>query len=207
MIAHTAEQLAQLKAGHLVTRLVKMQIGDTWYYLTNGDREFSYFGRLYQPKLLSSISDIEITSEPTLSDVDIELNTQDRTIQDAILSDVWMNKPVTTYKVRHDGQHYVFFDKVEFQGLISSYSIDDNRKTLTLTVSSIWADYEKQVGIKTNLQSHQRHYPNDTAMRHSANAIKKIYWGKDDPTRKNTNGSTSPGYDRRYEITPPSGQN
>lgn len=207
MIAHTAQQLTQLKAGHQVTRLVKMQIGDTWYYLTNGDREFSYFGRLYQPKLLSSISNVEITSELKISNVEIKLNTQDRTIQDAILSDVWMNKPVIQYKLRHDAQHTVFMDKIEFEGLLSDYVLDTSVNILPLLFSSIFIDWEKQVGIKTNLQSHQRYYEGDTGMRHSAGAKDKLYWGKDDPTRKTTTGSTGPGYDRRYNISPPSGLN
>lgn len=181
MIAHTAQQLADLKAGHLVTRLVKFEIGSTWYYLTNGDREFLYGGELYQPGSIKRLGDVEITSEPKTNDNEIVIHTHNNAIQTAMLSDVWMNKTITQYKVRHKADQTIILAKIEFQGLISDYSIDEKSNALTVTSSSIWADFDKQIGIRTNLQSHQKYFPGDTGMRHSANAIKKIYWGKDNP--------------------------
>lgn len=202
MISHTATQLAQLKAGHFVTRLIKFQIGSTWYYLTNGDREFLFESQFYQPGFIKSIGDVEITSEPKINDNDIVIHTHDKTIQTAVLSDVWMNKQVTQYKVRHDAQQIAFFSKIEFQGLLSDYSISEKDNSITLKSSSIWADFEKQVGIRTNLQSHQRHYPGDTAMRHSANATKKVYWGKDNPN-SSFSSNVSGGGNGNNPINPP----
>lgn len=197
MMSHTAQQLADLKAPHQIRNLVKFQIGNTWHYLTDSDLVIQYAGNDYLPGFLSedSIDDIEITSEPSTNDIDMQINTFNNLYLAAILSGGWMNKPVTIYKY-HSNKFGEILTKVAFEGFLSSYSLDEKNSQISLTVSSIWADYEKQVGIKTNITSHQRYYPGDTGMRHAANAKKKVYWGKDAPSSTSGGGGTGGGGSR-----------
>lgn len=188
MISHTAQQLADLKAPHEIVHLVKFQIDATWYYLCDTDAPIDYLGNTYVPGYLDKLDDIEVTSEPKTGDTDIELHAHDNSFVSLLLSGKWMNKPLTIYKLRLKPNGSLILGKVAFEGLLSDYELDAKDDVTATTASSIWADYEKIAAIFTNLKSQQRFYPNDTAFRHSSDAMKKIYWGKDAPRVTFANG-------------------
>lgn len=198
MIAHTAAQLEALRNGPSVAYLIKKQIGSTLYHLTNKDIEIEYDTDTYLPGFIQSIDDIEVTSEPRTNTISIELGTHDNTFVPLYLGGEFRNKPLTIFKHFYNADGPILTKNV-FKGLLTNYSQDVENDTLTISVESVWADFEKQTGIKTNVDSHQRFYPSDTGFRHVVPSSKKIYWGVLAPGNGSTSGSGGGGAIPRTE--------
>jgi len=188
MKSHTAAQLAALKDSPRIYYALNFQITDTVYRFTTTDTVKTVLGQTYIPGFLDEMDEIEITSQPRLNDNTIVFFDPELALTTAFLSGKWMNKPATIYKVFETKLGVQFLVKNAFEGLNSEYSINYEDSTVELTISSVWADFEKQSGIKTNAKSQQRYYPNDTAFEHSSSAMEKIYWGKDAPASSNRGG-------------------
>lgn len=198
MIELTASKLARLKANYKAGRtsfyLIKMQLSGTWYYITDSDMAIEYNGDTYYPGYLADddIDEVETTSEPTTNDINIKLNTEENSFLATFLSPGWMNGTVIIYEHHRDDEGEILTKNI-YQGLIDSFSADEDDEVITVSVASVWADFEKTAGIKTNTQSQQRFYPDDTAFDHAAQASKTIYWGKKAPDATTTT-TTSGGY-------------
>ena len=69
---------------------------------------------------------------------------------------------------------------IVFDGLITSFSIDDSREKSVIEVelASHWKDFEKENGRKTNHNSQQIHFPGDKGFEYAAKSIKGIKWGR-----------------------------
>lgn len=69
---------------------------------------------------------------------------------------------------------------VVFDGRISSYSIDDQETTSTVSVelSTHWKDFELRKGRRTNRGSQQYYFPTDKGMDYSGVVVKDLKWGK-----------------------------
>lgn len=186
MIQLTPEQMNRLKANYNEGRrsyyLVKMQIAGTWYYITDADSEIEYQGATYYPGYFSDgdLDDIETTSEPKVNDVTLKIGTYENSFKALFLGHGWMNGLVVIYEHHRDWQGEIFTKNI-YQGLISDFGIDEPKETMEINISSIWADFEKTAGIKTNAKSQQRFYPNDTAFEHASLATNKIFWGRKSP--------------------------
>jgi hypothetical protein len=181
MIPVTTQELAALKDSPRVKYLLEFTIGATTYRLSNTDSTEVNGLNQYIPGFIDEMPDIEITSDPKTNDVSIELADPERIFITAFLSQPWMNRTCTIFKVIEDKNGDVILTKNAFQGFLSDFSINSEQSTIEITASSIWADFEKTAGIKTNAKSQQRYYPTDTAFEHSSKAIEKVYWGKDAP--------------------------
>lgn len=189
MINVTTTVLNQLKSAVGINYLVKFSAGASTYRFTTSDSTETYNSETYIPGYLdyNAIEDVEVTSDPRINNTKIGIDAADNTILSAFLSGGWMNKPCQIIKVITSTDGVPILTKVAFDGLLSDFSIDANKSKVTLTVSSIWADYQKVSGIKTNPKSQQRYYATDTAFEHSQSAMKKLYWGADAP--RNGTGS------------------
>lgn len=187
MIQLSADLLSRLKnnfvEGRTAAYLIKMQINGDWLYITDLDTPVEYGGAIYQPGYISdeSVDDIETTSEPKTNDINIELDANENSFIAYFLNEGWANGPVTIYEQHWDDQGVIYTKNV-FEGLIDDFKADEKDRKVTEKVSSVWADFEKQAGIRTNSKSQQRFYPTDTAFRHVARARRKIYWGKKTPS-------------------------
>ena len=181
MMTYTQSQLEKLKAGPVVSYLIRFNIGNTTYRLTSQDKSVSYNSETYSPGFNLKVGGIEITSTPKTNDISISLVDVNASLVTELLSGNWINKDCAIFKLFQDQQGDTILVKSAFEGSLTGFEIDEESSTIDLTVTSVWADFEKASGIKTNLKSQQRYYPNDTAGRHSSEAIKKIYWGKDAP--------------------------
>lgn len=177
--------------------LVKMQINGEWVYITDADVPIDYAGATYQPGYIDdeSIDDIETTSEPKTNDIGIEIDANENSFVPLFLGNNWMNGPVTIYEQHYDSQGLILTKNV-FEGLIDSRDIDPEKKKILVNISSVWADFEKEAGIRTNTKSQQRHYAGDTAFDHVARAKRKIYWGKEAPASSRAGTNTRPDNNR-----------
>jgi hypothetical protein len=179
MISVTAAQRAALKEHVQLNTLCKFRIGTTWYYITNNDTETVYGGNTYSPGYLLDVDDIEINSTPKVEDSDIVIDGNDSIFTGLLLSQNWMNNPLQIIQLYNDKNGDLIRAEIAYDGLLSDVSIDTSGSyEITLTVSSIWKDFEKQAGIKTNSTSQNIHYPNDTGFEHTAKATKSVPWGK-----------------------------
>jgi hypothetical protein len=193
MRTHTTAQLAALKDSPRIYYALNFRITDTVYRFTTTDTAKTVLGQSYIPGFLDEMDEIEITSQPRVNDNTVVFSDPQLALTTALLSGKWMNQPATIYKVFEDKLGVQFLVKNAFEGLISEYSLNYEDSTVELTISSVWADFEKQSGIKTNAKSQQRYYPNDTAFEHSSSALEKIYWGKDAPASGNRGGGGGGG--------------
>lgn len=193
MISVTAAQRAALKTRHKRILTCKLKLGSTFYYITNDDLPYVFGGNTYQPSYLKDVGEIELTGTPKTEDTNIVIDGTDSVFFGLIQSQNWMNQSVIVTSLVCDADNTLILSKVAYDGLISDFSISTNGEyELTLKVSSIWKDFEKTSGIKTNYQSQSRHYPTDTAFEHSAKATKDIQWGKESTrARSNTTVNTS----------------
>jgi hypothetical protein len=172
--------------------LCKLKLGSTWYYITNSDTPKTYSGNTYQPSYLLETDDIEITSTPKVDDISIVLDGTDSIFTGLFLGQTWMNQPLELVLLYLDRDGSTIYSEVAYSGLISEVSINTNKTyEVDVTVSSVWKDFEKQAGIKTNPTSQQIHYPTDTGFEHVANATKTSPWGKAGNGRSNPDGTTN----------------
>ena len=196
MITHTVSELSALKAEPRVFYLFEFELGVTTYRFTNSDLTEDYLGNSYLPGFIDDVDEIEITAAPKINGIDINLHDADNAISTLLLGSNWMNKPFKILKVIENAGGSVILVKNAFEGLISDFAIDPDSSEVSITTASIWADFEKQSGIKTNSKSQQRHYPSDTGFEHSSSAVNKVYWGKDAPSSSTFTGNASPGSSR-----------
>ena len=93
-----------------------------------------------------------------------------------------MNKRVVVYRAILDDNYNFTSDDVftVFDGFIMGYSIDETNDTasVTLTVASQFADFERTNGRRTNPASQQVHFANDLGMNFSAQIVKDLKWGR-----------------------------
>ena len=193
MISVTAAQRNALKTRHKRILVCRLKLGNVYYFITNDDLPVVLDGYTYQPSYLKDVGEIELTGTPKTEDTSIVIDGTDSVFFGLIQSQNWMNQSLIVTSLVYDADGALILSKVAYDGLISDYDISTNGEyELTLKVSSIWKDFEKAAGIKTNFQSQSRHYPTDTAFEHSARATKDIQWGKESTrARSNTTGNRS----------------
>lgn len=178
-----------LKGRHQYVLLCDIEIGSTTYYVTDSDKVISYGGADYQPHYLVGGIDVEVTSRPRINEISVLLDAADQTFSTLVLSQAWMNKPVLIRRMLLDESGTQLGVTTIFKGLIASYSLSETPRQVELSVASIWADFEKKSGTRTNLKSQQRVDSTDTAPRHSARAMLNRPWGKEGPRNSGTTGS------------------
>ena len=197
----TASEIERLR-GYNPTRyqtyLVKMNINGNMIYLTDRDAPVFYGGVYYQPGYITSdsIDDIEATSEPATNEFTLMLDVRDGAFIPYFLNKGWNNSEVTIFE-QHGDESGVIITLNVFEGFIDSREIIRKTMKIDVVLASVWADFEKQAGTKTNSGSHQKYYPDDTAFDHVARAKRKIYWGKNAPVASSSGSSSGSG---RFDL-------
>lgn len=164
-----------------VFHLISFTIDSVEYNFTNTDNNQVYDGKtFYAGYLADTVDDIETTSTPKTNDIKLEFDANEKTLVALFLSGSWMNAPLTIYERLIDAQGEIS-TQIIFQGYISAYSLNEPNRSIDVDVSSIWADFDKTTGRKTNPKSQQRFYPTDTGFRFASQADLTIYWGKEAP--------------------------
>lgn len=193
MITLSESQSNALREAHSVCKLIKFQLSSTWFYFTTSDQEVTYAGNTYLPGIVLDVDDIEITSEPRTNTINVTCTTQQNSIVGLVLGGNWMNKSFTIYKHFYNSAGEIF-TKIAFEGLLSEYEYEPEDHEISFSVESIWADFEKTIGIKTNPVSYNRFF-NATGFRHASNAINKIFWGREAPSESGQVGGGTGGRD------------
>lgn len=122
------------------------------------------------------------SSDLRVGQVDITFTAVDTTTIALLLNNNYMNKRVVLYRAVLDNDYSFTSDDIftVFDGKIMNYSIRETDKTATvvMTVASLFADFERRNGRKTNPASQQLHFSGDLGMDFSAQIVKDIKWGR-----------------------------
>ena len=137
-------------------------------YLAQG--QFLYFGNIVE------------SSDLRVGQVDLTFTAVDTTTVALLLNNNYMNKRVVIYRAILDEDYSFTSDDVftVFDGRIMNYSIRETESTatVTMTVASLFADFERKNGRRTNNASQQRIFSSDLGMNFSAEIVKDIKWGR-----------------------------
>ncbi len=137
-------------------------------YLAQG--QFLFFGNVVE------------SSDLRVGQIDMTFTAVDTTTVALLINNVYMNKRVVVYRAILQDDYSFTTDDVftVFDGFIMGYSIqeDNSTATVTMTVASQFADFERSNGRKTNPASQQIHFPNDDGMNFSAQIVKDLKWGR-----------------------------
>lgn len=127
-------------------------------------------------------SNITESSDLRVGQIDMTFTAVDTTTLALLINNSYMNKRVVIYRAVLDGDYSFTADDVftVFDGNIMGYSINETNDTatVTITVASQFADFERTSGRKTNPASQQIHFSTDKGMDFSAQIVKDLKWGR-----------------------------
>lgn len=127
-------------------------------------------------------SNITESSDLRVGQIDMTFTAVDTTTVALLINNEFMNKRVVIYRAVLDNEYNFTSDDVftVFDGNIMGYSINETNETatVTITVASQFADFERTNGRKTNPASQQIHFASDKGMDFSAQIVKDLKWGR-----------------------------
>lgn len=127
-------------------------------------------------------SNISESSELRVGTIEMTFTAVDTTMIALLLSNDYIDKRVVIYRAVLDNDYSFSSDTVflVFDGRIAGYSIDetDTTATLTVTLASQFADFEKTNGRRTNPASQNLYFSTDRGMDFSPQIVKDIRWGR-----------------------------
>jgi len=132
----------------------------------------------------SHFIEVEGTTESSsiqVSSIKLTFSAVDQTFLNLALSDDYLNVQVKIYRaVISEGGAIIGSAWSYFTGRISTYEVTDDEPDcdLEFTIASHWTDFEKVNCRRTNTNSQQRYYPDDTGFEFSSKSIKDLKWGR-----------------------------
>jgi len=129
-----------------------------------------------------NFGNITESSDIRVGQLDMTFTAVDTTTVALLINNEYMNKRVVIYRAVLASDYSFTSDDVftVFDGTIMGYSIQETTETatVTITVASQFADFERTNGRKTNPASQQVHFPSDKGMDFSAQIVKDLKWGR-----------------------------
>jgi len=129
-----------------------------------------------------NFSNITESSDIRAGQIDMTFTAVDTTTVALLINNEYLNKRVVIYRAVLDDQYNFTSDDIYtvFDGTIMGYSIQETQDsaTVTITVASQFADFERTNGRRTNPASQQVHFPSDKGMDFSAQIVKDLKWGR-----------------------------
>lgn len=127
-------------------------------------------------------SNISESSELRVGSIEMTFTAVDPTMIALLLNNDYIDKRVVIYRAVLQNDYSFSSDTVflVFDGRIAGYSIDetDTTATLTVTLASQFADFEKTNGRRTNPASQNLYFSTDRGMDFSPQIVKDIRWGR-----------------------------
>ena len=130
---------------------------------------------------LLSFDTIEETGEARVNKVSVQLSGASNTITNLFLNNDYVDRRIVIYRHFYNEQFIAIGSPVMlFDGEIQSFSINETEKssTLTVTSASVFYDFERLNGRRTNSASQQTIFLGDKGFDQAAVVTEKIKWGK-----------------------------
>jgi len=133
------------------------------------------------------IGEVDENSDLAISTIAIQLSALVPVVVANFATPSIINQDVSIYRILYDqsteepvGDSTGDNGLLIFKGRVSAYDITDAEETasVTITVESQFADFEKINCRRTNLTSFQRLYPNDWGMEFSHETLNDLGWGR-----------------------------
>ena len=174
----------------IVSDLIEIHLA-TAVYFTNGPINIVYDSPtapdagnntyLAQGQFLG-FGNISETRDIRVGQLDIAFTAVDYTTLGYVLNNDYIDRRVVLYRAVLDSTYTVDSNKVfqYFDGRINDFNITESVKdcTLSISVSSQFADYEKTNGRRTNNASQQKYFSTDVGMEFAPQIQTDIKWGR-----------------------------
>lgn len=180
MLNLTEAQINAIRNGYPRIFLVEY-ILDTPMYLTDSMVPINWNGHTWQNGLITNISDTESTDEIKIAPIDVTLTAVPPEVVTAFKTNQYRNRRSNIYLAFVDLNHQLVGEPLAYhQGLIEKAPISDQQSesSIRVTSSSIWRDFEKTVGRRTNNNSNHRFYPDDDGFYAATLNLEKMPWGR-----------------------------
>tara|TARA_B100000965_G_scaffold320970_1_gene282131 strand:+ start:815 stop:1396 length:582 start_codon:yes stop_codon:yes gene_type:complete len=127
-------------------------------------------------------SQVAESSDIRINQLIMTFTAVDTTTLALLLNDDYINTRVVIYRALLDDDYAFTSDDVFtlFDGKITGYQIreEETTSTIQIIVASMFADFERVNGRKTNPASQKLHFPDDEGMQYSASIVKDMKWGR-----------------------------
>ena len=154
----------------------------TGTYYTDHYKNISYDGNTYvSSSLFLGASEATESSEIGVNNLVLRFSGADQTIISLFLNNDYMDKRAWVYRgFLDENQALINHPFLLFDGRIENLSIeeDNNNSTVSISIASHWADFDKIKGRKTNTNSQALHFPTDVGFDYASQTAKDIKWGK-----------------------------
>jgi hypothetical protein len=177
----TAGVIAEIATNKLnPVELVYLGISTGTYY-TDHYKNISFGGNTYTASsLFLGSSEVQETADVSVNNLTLKFSGADTTIISLLLNNNYMNKEAKVYRGFLDDSQTLITDPfLLFNGRISTFTLEENANTssVTITISSHWADFEKTSGRRTAENSQKLYFTNDKGMEFASKTAQRIKWG------------------------------
>ena len=171
------ENQSQIKVG-----LVEINTASSTVYYTDAPFDIDYNSNTYQAQgNWLSVGDIEENNDLVITKCFLSISGLLSANITTFANSSIINKSVVLYTAFLDptNNSIVGTPVITFKGKITGYTVSNAATTATieLEVSSLFANFEKVTGRRTNTASFQREHPNDNGMAFSHTTTQDIQWG------------------------------
>ena len=153
----------------------------TGTYYTDHYKDITYDGNTYtSSSLFLGASEANESSEIGVNNLVLKFSGADQTIISLFLNNDYMDKRAWVYRgFLDENQALINYPFLLFDGRIENFNVeeDDNSSTVSISVASHWADFEKTSGRRTAENSQKLYFPNDKGMEFASKTAQKIKWG------------------------------
>lgn len=172
-------------ANQSLVKLTLLEIETTTgtVYYTDGPFDIDHNGNTYlaQGNFLS-VTDIEENTDLVITNCVLNISALDSANLSKFAISGNINKTITVSTAYLDptDNSIVGTPIINFKGNIVGYSVSDARNTATISleVASLFANFERVGGRRTNEANFRREHPNDRTMEFAHQTIEDILWGK-----------------------------
>jgi len=130
---------------------------------------------------LIGISDFSEQTDVSKSTITLTLSGAEQTYISVVLNENVINDTVTIFRGFLEDDNTIVADPfLLYKGSVENFEIQEKEtsSTLSLSIVSHWADFNKKNGRKTNNVSQQRFFSTDVGMDFSSQTVQDIKWGR-----------------------------
>lgn len=167
--------------GFIMAHLIYLDLG-TGLRLTDHASDIVYDSNTYDasPYVLEVGTPNE-SRDLRVNQLGIQLSGVGQAYQSIFLTNNWVGRQAKIWRVvMNDGGSIVGTPLVIFDGQISNWQFSEgsSKSTVTVSLSSHWADFEKKKGRLTNNNSQQFYFDGDLGFEYAAHTVRDLKWGR-----------------------------
>ena len=130
---------------------------------------------------LLSFDTVTETGEAKVNQINLSLSGASNTYTNLFLNNDYVDRRIVVYRIFFNNQMQILGSPVMmFDGEIQSYVINETgaTSTLSITSASVFYEFERVNGRRTNDASQKAIFPTDNGLKYSAITLEDLRWGK-----------------------------